>query len=157
MDDLDKAEATMRVRPAWRRHQAHAPNSVEHASNAALVHMDLAGETFMMRLSVWLSPVALRTSFKRTAFAVIDGASTVVHHVALFDLDAAGDSQPGSIVELRKIWRMWARCIAPAVRSDLDVEQQVTAQMARPGWTVALSREPVVLGDGAWSGGEERD
>jgi hypothetical protein len=62
------------------------------------------------------------------------------------DLDAAGDSAPGSIVELRAFEdAQGERRVALAVRSDLDLEHQVNGDgrdLARPA---AIAREPVAM------------
>lgn len=66
-----------------------------------------------------------------SAYAVIDGTDGRPHHVRLPDLDAAGDSEPGSIVELRRYEDAKGRQrVAIAVRSDLSVEAQVRANGA---------------------------
>jgi len=66
-----------------------------------------------------------------TAYAVIDGTDGRAHHIRLPDLDAAGDSGPGSIVELRRYEDSKGRPrLALAVRSDLSVEAQVKANGA---------------------------
>lgn len=43
----------------------------------------------------------LDDEFRGTAFAVVDGVEDHTHHTRLPDIEAAGDSAPGSIVELR--------------------------------------------------------
>jgi hypothetical protein len=66
-----------------------------------------------------------------TAYAVIDGIDGRAHHVRLPDLDAAGDSGPGSIVELRRYQDAKGRQrLAVAVRSDLSISMQVRADGA---------------------------
>jgi type IV secretory pathway VirD2 relaxase len=68
---------------------------------------------------------------KASAFVVIDGVDGRVHHLRLPDLNAAGDSAPGSIVELRHYQNAsGSGRIAIAVRSDLPIEEQITAQGA---------------------------
>jgi type IV secretory pathway VirD2 relaxase len=66
-----------------------------------------------------------------SAYAVVDGTDGRAHHVRLPDLDAAGDSEPGSIVELRRYEDAKGRQrVVIAVRSDLSVEAQVRANGA---------------------------
>jgi type IV secretory pathway VirD2 relaxase len=66
-----------------------------------------------------------------TAYAVIDGIDGRAHHVRLPDLDATGDSGPGSIVELRRYQDAKGRQrLAVAVRSDLSIGMQVRADGA---------------------------
>jgi hypothetical protein len=58
----------------------------------------------------------------------IDGR---VHHLKLSDIESAGDGPIGSIVELRRFEDARGRQrIALAVRSDLNLDQQVTAEGA---------------------------
>ncbi|MCP3404771.1 VirD2 family relaxase/mobilization nuclease [Bradyrhizobium sp. CCGB01] len=91
----------------------------------------------------------LDDELKGTAFAVVDGVDGRTHHIKLPDLDAAGDSAPGSIVELRKFDdARGERRVALAVRSDLDIERQVTATGATWLDRQAIAREPVALGGG---------
>ena len=67
------------------------------------------------------------------------------------DLDAAGDSAPGSIVELRKFDdARGERRVALAVRSDLDIERQVTASGATWLDRQAVARESLSLSDGGF-------
>lgn len=98
----------------------------------------------------------LDDELKGTAFAVVDGIDGRTHHIKLPDLDAAGDSAPGSIVGLRKFDdARGQRRLAIAVRSDLDIERQVTATGATWLDRQAIAREPVALGGGF--GAEVRD
>jgi hypothetical protein len=54
-----------------------------------------------------------------------------VHHLKLPDIDMASDGPIGSIVELRRLEDTRGRQrIALAVRSDLNLDQQVTAEGA---------------------------
>jgi hypothetical protein len=68
---------------------------------------------------------------KGSAYVVIDGVDGRAHHLRLSDLYAAGDSAPGSIVELRRYHDAAGRDrLAIAVRSDLPIEDQVAARGA---------------------------
>ncbi|MQA67541.1 MAG: DUF3363 domain-containing protein, partial [Alphaproteobacteria bacterium] len=79
------------------------------------------------------------------------------HHIKLPDLDAAGDSAPGSIVELRKFDdAQGRRRVALAVRSDLSIEHQVTAAGATWLDRQAIARAPVALAAGGF-GAEVRE
>ena len=69
----------------------------------------------------------------------------------------AGDSAPGSIVELRRFDdAKGQRRVALAVRSDLTIEQQITATGATWLDRQAIAREPVALGGGGF-GAEVRE
>ncbi|EQB07243.1 type VI secretion protein [Sphingobium sp. HDIP04] len=99
----------------------------------------------------------LDNELKGTAFAVVDGVDGRTHHMKLPDLDAAGDSAPGSIVELRRFDdARGQRRVALAVRSDLDISRQVTATGATWLDRQAIAREPAALGGGGF-GVEVRD
>lgn len=68
---------------------------------------------------------------KGTAFAVVDGVDGRVHHIRFPDLDATGDSAPGSIVELRIFEDAKGEGRAAlAVRSDLTIDAQIKADGA---------------------------
>jgi type IV secretory pathway VirD2 relaxase len=97
----------------------------------------------------------LDDELKGTAYAVVDGVDGRTHHIKLPDLDAAADSAPGSIVELRRFDdARGQRRVALAVRSDLDIE--VTATGATWLDRQAIAREPAALGGGGF-GSEVRD
>ncbi|MBS7701419.1 MULTISPECIES: VirD2 family relaxase/mobilization nuclease [unclassified Chelatococcus] len=86
-----------------------------------------------------------------TAYAVIDGVDGRTHHLKLPHLDAAGDSPPGSIVELRSYEdARGERRIALAVRSDLDIQAQVNATGATWLDRQAVAREPIALSEGGF-------
>lgn len=73
----------------------------------------------------------LDDELKGSAYAIIDGVDGRAHHLRLESLDAAGDGTPGSIVEVRRFSDARGReRIALAVRSDLSLERQVTANGA---------------------------
>ena len=99
----------------------------------------------------------LDDELKGTAYAVVDGVDGRTHHIRLPDLDATSDSAVGSIVELRKFddARGNARA-ALAVRSDLSLEQQISASGATWLDRQAIARTPTPLGFGGF-GAEVRD
>ncbi|RDD69863.1 relaxase/mobilization nuclease domain-containing protein [Paracoccus versutus] len=85
---------------------------------------------------------------KGSAYAVIDGVDGRTHHIRLPSFDAAGDSAPGSIVELRSYQdARGERRTVLAVRSDLDIRAQVTAGGATWLDRQAVSRDPVELSE----------
>jgi type IV secretory pathway VirD2 relaxase len=93
----------------------------------------------------------LDDELKGTAYAVVDGVDGRTHHIRLPDLDSAGDSAPGSIVELRKFDdARGQRRVALAVRSDLDIERQVTASGATWLDRQNIARDPAALSNGAF-------
>ncbi|KRQ17150.1 relaxase/mobilization nuclease domain-containing protein [Bradyrhizobium manausense] len=107
----------------------------------------LAGESLDVPVIGRLVDRGLDDELKGTAYAVVDGVDGRTHHIRLTDLDAAGDSAPGSIVELRKFDdARGQRRVALAVRSDLSIEAQVTASGATWLDRQAVARDPVPLG-----------
>ncbi|MET4236342.1 type IV secretory pathway VirD2 relaxase, partial [Bradyrhizobium sp. LA6.10] len=117
----------------------------------------LSGESLDVPVIGRLVDRGLDDELKGTAYAVVDGVDGRTHHIRLPDLDAAGDSAPGSIVELRKFDdAQGRRRVALAVRSDLAIEAQVTASGATWLDRQAVARDPVALGQ-AGIGAEVRD
>ena len=88
----------------------------------------------------------LDDELRGTAFAVVDGIDGRVHHLKLPDIEAAGDGPIGGIVELRRFEDARGRQrIALAVRSDLNLDQQVAARGATWLDRRLVAREPVEL------------
>jgi type IV secretory pathway VirD2 relaxase len=88
----------------------------------------------------------LDDELRGSAFAVIDGIDGRVHHLKLPDLESASDGPIGGIVELRRFDDATGRQrIALAVRSDLNLEQQVTADGATWLDRRLVAREPIEL------------
>ncbi|TYB86087.1 VirD2 family relaxase/mobilization nuclease [Oceaniovalibus sp. ACAM 378] len=111
----------------------------------------LAGESLNDPVIGRLVDRGLDDELKGTAFAVIDGIDGRTHHIRLPHIDAAGDSAPGSIVELRKFGdAKGRRRVALAVRSDLAIERQVTATGATWLDRQAISSEPMPIGGGGF-------
>lgn len=93
----------------------------------------------------------LHDELRGTAYAVVDGVDGRTHHIRLPDLDAVGDSAPGSIVELRKFDdARGQRRIALAVRSDLDIDRQTTAPGATWLDRQNIARQPAALSNGGF-------
>ncbi len=136
-----------------RIHRSLMERGIERGASAYV----LAGESLDDPVIGRLVDRGLDDELKGTAYAVVDGVDGRTHHIKLPDLDAAGDSAPGSIVELRKFDdAQGRRRVALAVRSDLSVEHQVTATGATWLDRQAIAREPVALGDGGF-GAEVRE
>jgi type IV secretory pathway VirD2 relaxase len=84
-----------------------------------------------------------------TAYAVVDGIDGRTHHIKLPNIESAGDSAPGSVVELRSFEDAKGnRRVALAVRSDLSIEAQTTASGATWLDRQLVARDPVDLGGG---------
>ena len=111
----------------------------------------LAGEDMQGPIIGRLVERGLDDELKGTAYAVIDGVDGRAHHIKLPDLDAAGDSQPGSIVELRSFTdTQGRRRVAIAVRSDLPIGRQVSATGATWLDRQAVSGDPVARCNGGF-------
>jgi type IV secretory pathway VirD2 relaxase len=123
-----------------------------------------SASSFVLTAEVETTPIigrlverGLDDDLKGTAYAVIDGVDGRAHHVRLADLDAAGDSEPGSIVELRRYEDAKGRQrLALAVRSDLAIEAQVKANGATWLDRQLLARGATSLSDGGF-GREARE
>jgi type IV secretory pathway VirD2 relaxase len=130
-----------------RMHRALTECGIERAASSYV----LAGEGIGDRVVGRLLDRGLDDELKGTAYAVVDGVDGRTHHVKLPDLDAAGDSATGSVVELRQFDdAQGRRRIALAVRSDLDIDAQVKASGATWIDRQLIAREPAFLGGGGF-------
>ncbi|MEW4459977.1 DUF3363 domain-containing protein [Roseibium algicola] len=136
-----------------RMHRALTGRGIERGSAGYV----LAAENLDTPVIGRLVERGLDDELKGSAYAVVDGVDGRTHHIRLLDIDAAGDSAPGSIVELRQFTdARGQRRVALAVRSDLDIERQVTASGATWLDRQNIAREPVALSEGGF-GAEVRD
>ena len=148
----DGAEATLRELGERgdiikRMHRALTERGIERGSASYV----LAAENLDVPIIGRLVERGLDDELKGSAYAVVDGIDGRTHHVRLPDIDAAGDSAPGSIVELRKFEdARGQRRVAIAVRSDLDIERQVKASGATWLDRQNIAREPVALSEGGF-------
>jgi type IV secretory pathway VirD2 relaxase len=148
----DDAETTLRAMGERgdiikRLHQALTERGIERGSASYV----LAAESLDTPIIGRLVDRGLDDELKGTAYAVVDGVDGRTHHVKLRDLDAAGDSATGSIVELRRFEDAnGERRVALAVRSDLDIHRQITATGATWLDRQNIAREPVALSDGGF-------
>ena len=147
----DKAEATLRELGERgdiikRIHHGLTERGIERSAASYVLASESLNDPVIGRLVAR----GLDDELKGTAFAVIDGVDGRTHHIKLPDLEAAGDSAPGSIVELRKFDdARGQRRVAIAVRSDFDIERQVTATGATWLDRQNIAREPAALGGGS--------
>jgi type IV secretory pathway VirD2 relaxase len=136
-----------------RIHRGLAERGIERATASYV----LGGESLDVPIIGRLVDRGLDDELNGTAYAVVDGVDGRTHHIKLPDLDAAGDGAPGSIVELRKFDdTLGRRRVALAVRSDLAIEDQVTASGATWLDRQAVTRDPTALGHAGF-GAEVRD
>ncbi|RVD43459.1 DUF3363 domain-containing protein [Mesorhizobium sp. M4B.F.Ca.ET.169.01.1.1] len=93
----------------------------------------------------------LDDELRGSAYAIVDGVDGRVHHIRFQDLDASGDSAPGSIVELRRYEDAKGRGrTALAVRSDLSIQEQVHAFGATWLDRQLVASKPADLGEGGF-------
>ena len=127
-----------------RMHKALTDRGIERGS----ANYVLASEGLDLPVVGRLVERGLDDELNGTAYAVVDGVDGRTHHIKLPDLDVAGDSTPGSIVELRRFDdARGQRRVALAVRSDLDIERQITAPGATWLDRQNIAREPAALSD----------
>jgi type IV secretory pathway VirD2 relaxase len=127
-----------------RMHRALTERGIERGSASYV----LAGENLDHPVVGRLVKRGLDDELKGTAYAVIDGVDGRTHHIRLPHLDAAGDSAPGSIVELRTFENARGeRRAALAVRSDLDLQHQVNASGATWLDRQSITRDPVAMSE----------
>jgi type IV secretory pathway VirD2 relaxase len=78
-----------------------------------------------------------------SAYAIVEGMDGRTHHVRFSDIEMTGDAAPGAIVEVRAYEDAGGRKrLSLAVRSDLPIEAQVTADGATWLDRQLLAREP---------------
>ncbi len=149
-----KAEAESTLRELGERgdiikrmHRALTERGIERGSASYV----LAGESLDVPVIGRLVERGLDDELKGTAYAVVDGVDGRTHHIKLPHLEATGDSPPGSIVELRTYEdARGERRVALAVRSDLDLQHQVSATGATWLDRQSIAREPVAMSDGGF-------
>ena len=130
-----------------RMHRALTERGIERGS----ANYVLAAESLDVPVIGRLLERGLDDELRGTAYAVVDGVDGRTHHLKLPHLDAASDSPPGSIVELRSYEdARGERRIALAVRSDLDIPEQVNATGATWLDRQAVAREPIALSEGGF-------
>ncbi|OOO17813.1 DUF3363 domain-containing protein [Rhizobium sophoriradicis] len=144
----EEAEATLRELGARgdiikRMHQALSGQGIERSAADYV----LSGEVQDQPLIGRLVERGLDDELCGTAFAVVDGTDGRTHHIRFSDIEAAGDSAPGSIVELRSFEdARGARRVALAVRSDLVLEAQIKSDGATWLDRQLIARDRIELG-----------
>ncbi|MCA1408596.1 DUF3363 domain-containing protein [Ensifer sp. IC3342] len=128
----DDAEATLRELGSRgdiikRMHRALTGHGIERAAADYVLAAECHGSNIVGRLV----ERGHDDELKGTAFAVVDGIDGRVHHIRFPDLEATGDSAPGSIVELRVFEDAKGEGRAAlAVRSDVTLDAQIKADGA---------------------------
>ena len=91
----------------------------------------------------------LHDELKGSAYAIVEGIDGRTHHLQFADLELTGDSVPGAIVEARVYEDAQGRKrLSLAIRSDLTLQQQVTAPGATWLDRQLLARDPVAMRGG---------
>jgi len=146
----DSAEASLRELQARgdiikRLHRAMVDQGVERSPATFVLDGAASSAPVLGRLAAR----GLDDELAGSAFVVIDGIDGRAHHVRLPDLDAASDAPIGAVVEAR--WTEVAEGKRPrllvAVRSDLPLEAQVTAEGATWLDRQLVGRSPAALAD----------
>jgi hypothetical protein len=110
-----------------RLHKSLAKDGATRAPSSWALEGERHGESVIGRLIAR----GLDDELRGSAFAVVDGIDGRVHHLKLPDIESASDGPIGGIVELRRFDDARGRQrIALAVRSDLNLDQQVAAKGA---------------------------
>ncbi|MBA8908290.1 MULTISPECIES: relaxase/mobilization nuclease domain-containing protein [Aminobacter] len=110
-----------------RMHRSLAGHGIDRAAAGYV----LAAEEIDTPVIGRLLERGLDDELRGSAYAIVDGIDGLTHHIRFRDLDAAGDSVPGSIVELRRYNDAKGReRLALAVRSDLSIGEQIQASGA---------------------------
>jgi type IV secretory pathway VirD2 relaxase len=123
----------------------------EHGWERATSSFVLTNETQSSPVIGRLAARGLDDELTGTAYAVIDGTDGRAHHIRLPDLDATGDSGPGSIVELRRYEDSKGRQrLALAIRSDFAIDAQLRAKGATWLDRQLLARETTSISDGGF-------
>lgn len=148
----DEAEPTLRALGERgdiikRMHRSLADHGIERAAAGYV----LATEEIDTPVIGRLLERGLDDELRGSAYAIVDGIDGRIHHIRLRDLDATGDSAPGSVVELRRYDDMKGRGrVVLAVRSDLSIEEQVRAGGATWLDRQLVARDPIEVGEGGF-------
>ncbi len=130
-----------------RMHRALSEQGIDRGAADYVLSGEAHGQPVIGRLV----ERGLDDELRGTAYAVVDGTDGRTHHIKLPNIEAAGDSAPGSVVELRSFDdARGERRVALAVRSDLSVEAQATAEGSTWLDRQLIARDPVDLGSGGF-------
>ncbi|TIS55292.1 MAG: DUF3363 domain-containing protein [Mesorhizobium sp.] len=149
----EEAEATMRSLGERgdiikRMHRSLAEHGIDRGTSGYV----LAAEQIETPVIGRLLECGFDDELRGSAYAIVDGIDGRTHHIRFHDLDATGDSAPGSIVELRRYEDAKGRGrVALAVCSDLSIKEQIHAGGATWLDRQLVAREPAELGDGGFS------
>ena len=133
-------------------HRAMSKNGAAPDLSRFALHGERSAEPVFGRLV----ERGLHDELAGSAYAVVDGADGRTHHLRFADIDMTTDASPGALVELRHWTDAKGReRQSLAVRSDIPLGAQVTADGATWLDRQLVAKEPLVTGDGF--GSEIRD
>lgn len=127
----DNAEATLRELGERndiikRMHRAMKERHIERATERFVLEAE-QGKSIIGRLV----ERGLHDELAGSAYAILDGIDGRTHHIVFPTIEATGDAPSGAIVELRHFEDRRGRTrVALAVRSDMDLAQQIQARGA---------------------------
>ena len=91
----------------------------------------------------------LQDELKGSSYAIVEGIDGRTHHLRFSDLELTGDAAPGAIVEARAyVDAQGRKRLSLAIRSDLTLQEQISAPGATWLDRQLLAREPAVMGGG---------
>jgi hypothetical protein len=126
-------------------HRAMSARGAASDVSRFALHSEVSAEPVFGRLV----ERGLHDELAGSAYAVVDGADGRTHHLRFSDIDMTTDASPGALVELRQ-WTDGKGCERQslAVRSDVPLGAQVTADGATWLDRQLVAKEPLVTGDG---------
>jgi type IV secretory pathway VirD2 relaxase len=125
-------------------HRALAGASREPDVTGFVLHGDGSADQVLGRLVAR----GLHDELKGSAYAIVEGVDGRTHYLQFSDLEMTGDALPGAIVEARSYEDAGGRQrLSLATRSDLPIEQQITASGATWLDRQLLAREPATSGN----------
>jgi hypothetical protein len=126
-------------------HRAMTREGGRFDPSALALHMEPPADPIVGRLV----ERGLQDELVGSGYAVIDGVDGHAHHLRFDDIEMTGDAKPGAIVELRSWEGAKGRTrLSLATRSDIPLDQQVTAPGATWLDRQLLSAEPAASGNG---------
>jgi len=126
-------------------HRAMAAAGREPDVSGFALHGDDPNDPILGRLMAR----GLHDELKGSSYAIIEGIDGRTHHLQFSDLELTGDAAPGAIVEARAyVDAKGRKRLSLAVRSDLTLQEQISAPGATWLDRQLLAREPAVMGGG---------
>jgi type IV secretory pathway VirD2 relaxase len=124
-------------------HRALAAAGREPDVAGFALHGDDPGDPVLGRLVAR----GLHDELKGCAYAVVEGVDGRTHHLQFSHFELTGDAAPGAIVEARAYEDAGGRKrLSLSIRSDLSLQQQISAPGATWLDRQLLAREPAVTG-----------